>query len=291
MVRTIGVTLVFALSITSTNCAQADLVLQSFNYTGISQSFLVPVGVTSILIDAWGAQGWSGVNAGGFGGYSKGTLSVTPGETLNIFVGGQGTVANVTLTSMGGGFNGGGHGYSNISGATTGGGGGASDVRKGGTTLTNRVIVAAGGGGSADPLGPFGGGGGNGGGTAGTTAPGGGGAGGTQVTGGVTGGAFGLGGNATSGYKGGGGGGWYGGGVSSDAASRGGGGGSSYLGSFLTTALTMSGQQTGNGLVRFTFDDPSVVPEAGPILLWSTLLASVLLFSFVRRGKVTHSPR
>ncbi len=117
---------------------------QTFNFTGANQTFTVPCGVDSLFIQTWGAQGGSGATggggvaggAGGLGGYSEGFLLVTPGQVLNVFVGGQGATPT-------GGFNGGANGGTQNS----GGGGGATDVRVGGTAEANRVITAGGGGG------------------------------------------------------------------------------------------------------------------------------------------------
>ncbi len=117
----------------------------TFNYTGAAQTYTVPAGVTSIQIETWGAQGGNAnTGSGGLGGYAIGELSVTPGEVLDIYVGGQT------------GFNGGGIGglqgnATVINGPDAGNGqsgGGASDVRQGGNTLNDRVIVGAGGGGA-----------------------------------------------------------------------------------------------------------------------------------------------
>lgn len=143
--------------------------LATFNFTGQMQTYTVPNGVYHIAIEALGAQGAdgltkSGLNApgsGGLGGQATGELQVTPGQTLNIFVGGKGNAFN------GAGF--GGHG-GNSNGGT---GGGASDVRVGGTDAINRVIVAGGGGGGGSagcdtPTSGAGGAGGAGGGAAGT---------------------------------------------------------------------------------------------------------------------------
>jgi len=74
--------------------------------TGIAsfqnESFVVPSGVTEITVELWGGGGSGGAalnggdsntavsGAGGGGGYVKATLSVTPGETLTIRVGGGG---------------------------------------------------------------------------------------------------------------------------------------------------------------------------------------------------------
>ncbi len=116
-----------------------------FNYTGAVQTWQVPLGVSSVTIETWGAQGNSNAGgvAGGQGGYATGELTVTGGETLYIYVGGGGS------TTTSGGWNGGGTaGTVGCTGAFGGGGGGASDVRQGGTGLANRVIVGAGGGGA-----------------------------------------------------------------------------------------------------------------------------------------------
>jgi hypothetical protein len=116
-----------------------------FGFTGALQTYTVPAGVNSIQIETWGAEGGSGAvgapasstgGTPGLGGYAKGTLAVTPGQVLNIFVGGQGA-------TPAGGYNGGGSGGS----TDAGGGGGASDVRVGGVAEASRIITAGGGGG------------------------------------------------------------------------------------------------------------------------------------------------
>lgn len=115
-----------------------------FNYTGEVQTFVVPAGVTSINIEAKGAQGAAGNvgtsgavgGPGGLGGSASGTLAVTPGQILNLYVGGAGS-------GQAGGYNGGANGGTQ----DAGGGGGASDVRIGGTAESDRVISAGGGGG------------------------------------------------------------------------------------------------------------------------------------------------
>ena len=115
----------------------------TFNYTGAVQTWVVPPCVTSINVVAAGAKGGGAV--GGNGARITATIAVTPGQTLNIYVGGMGTCGNNS-----GGWNGGGTGYaSNPANVTYNscGGGGATDIRIGGTALANRVIVAGGGGG------------------------------------------------------------------------------------------------------------------------------------------------
>ena len=226
----------------------------TFNFTGAQQSFVVPNGVYSVHIQAWGAQGATDpTDEGGFGGFVEGDLVVTPGQTLEIFVGGRGL--NVANETGGGGFNGGGNARS-TSASIRGGGGGASDVRVNGASFNDRVIVAAGGGGGpCDIAMPIGGnGGGLEGGVSPSLEPGGGG---TQNSGGAgfapaacLDGEFGIGGSsAPNSLCGGGGGGWYGGG-----SGCGGGGGSSYIeGVGLTNGTTTSGQRRGDGLVILTW--------------------------------------
>ena len=233
----------------------------TFNYTGAPQTYTVPAGVNSISIEAYGASGWTGSNPGGDGGYTYGELSVTPGQDLYIYVGGQGTVATGPNVAMGAGWNGGGDGMSNSTGSYVGGGGGASDVRTDlnanpmdPTSLGTRVIVAGGGGGSTNNSGAYGGDGGgavgqDGGQTVAYPV----GTGGTQSAGGAAGGSFGQGGDAIpfsmTPWNGAGGGGWYGGGVST--AHCGGGGGSSYIGGVTAGTMTQ-GVNTGDGYIIIT---------------------------------------
>ncbi len=228
----------------------------TFSYTGAADTYTVPLGVTSIQIEAWGAQGGGSKpcsgpleDDGGLGGYAIGNLAVTPGEVLTVYVGQKPT----TLEGGGvgpGGFNGGGD-----CGQWAGGGGGASDVRQDGVALTDRVVVAGGGGGGNAGC-PHHGAGGDGGGLTGVDGTIGSGfvagTGGTAVAGGIGGGsgtdgALGVGG--TGGYHvAGGGGGYYGGG---GAYAAGAGGGSSFLGG-LTDASTSAGIRTGNGEIIIT---------------------------------------
>ena len=212
--------------------------IMDFNYTGLVQSKTLKPG--TYTIECWGGQGGTYSSyIGGYGGYSKGTITLTEATTVYISVGGAGSSSSTTA-----GFNGGGTGISSGR-----GGGGATDVRIGQNSLYSRVIVAGGGGGAgvtsanANPCGCGGGEyGGDGyyndttgsytigqnrcGGSASQTAGGKTWSTSTQAT-------FGQGGNA-SGYScGGGGGGWYGGGGAydsdSDSDGRWGGGGSGYV--------------------------------------------------------------
>lgn len=270
--------------------------VMNFDYTGSVQTATLAPG--TYTIECWGGQGGTYSSyIGGYGGYSKGTITLTEATTVYISVGGAGSSSSTAA-----GFNGGGTGISSGR-----GGGGATDVRIGQNSLYSRVIVAGGGGGAgvtsanANPCGCGGGEyGGDGyynnttgsyttgqnrsGGSASQTAGGITWSTGTQAT-------FGQGGNA-SGYScGGGGGGWYGGGGAydsdSDSDGRWGGGGSGYVYTsstaknypngcllnsthYLTNAQTIAGDtsftsptgssetgHTGNGFCRITNLNPT----------------------------------
>ncbi len=265
---------------------------QTFYYNGNPQTFVVPGCTSQLTVAAYGAQGGNGTGSnGGWGGSATGSLPVTGGEVLYIFVGGQN------------GFNGGGAGGTNNY-----YGGGESDVRVGGTDISNWVIVAGGGGGGTNQggVGGAGGGGyvcangvggaggtsggpaygqpgGNGtcgsGGNAGSSSSGwsggGGGGGLTSGGGGSTSGGYGandatvgtLGQGGSYGYQNsncscgangsgaGGGGGYYGGGGTSTACCAGGcgGGGSSWASGVMNNLSFSGGVQSGNGQVIITW--------------------------------------
>src|SRR5258705_356547 len=124
--------------------------MEMFNFTGGTQTFVVPAGVTQVRIDAAAAQGGSGetddgLDDGGDGGEIEATIDVTPGETLTVVVGGKGISPKHDFEVAAGGFNGGGD--ARISEHAGGGGGGESDVRQGSGSLDDRVVIADGGGG------------------------------------------------------------------------------------------------------------------------------------------------
>ncbi|MCA6362166.1 MAG: HYR domain-containing protein [Bacteroidetes bacterium] len=243
-----------------------------FNFTGAVQTFLVPPGVTQVTIKTWGAQGGANwVNNTNFGGYVKGTVSVTPGQTLYVYVGGQ-------PTTTAGGFNGGGAG----DGAGKGGGGG-TDVRTISNDLNSRLVVAGGGGGAGywsnlHVVGGAGGGLTGGDGYRNTTSDMGG-LGATQTGPGANGtcvnfnmttmaGGFGFGGTpfgfncGCEGY--GGGGGWYGGAGSGNC--RGGGGGSGYVIPAATNTAMQNGVRAGHGKVVIEYlgtSTPTLTQTAG----------------------------
>ena len=222
----------------------------NFTYTGGVQSFIVPSHATSITITVNGAGGGYAYYNGsvrtnaGKGGSSVGTLSVTPGETYYILVGGTGGSGTSSGGGLGG-YGGGGRGGPASAYAYDGGGGGGMTWFSTQNTFTQgTVILVAGGGGGASTYG-----GGNGGGTTGAGDGGYSGYGGTQSAGGLGGtnngctegsGLAGLGGAwSHCNYGGGGGGGYYGGGAGSSPGA--GGGGSGYVKSNLTAASTTQG--------------------------------------------------
>lgn len=251
------------------NCSQSGgKVTCTFGFTGGTQTWTAPVGVTSAVFDVQGAQGGSDlqgdfINApGGMGGEATATVTVTAGSTVTLVVGGQGhwtqqSGHGASAGSVGpnaGGFNGGGTAIADpgkFLGAGAGGGG-ASDVRIGGTALSNRVIVGGGGGGgggcSSRAGGASGGGGGGLTGVNGKTCLGVGGAGGNQ-DGSAGSGQLGVGG-ASDVSGGGGGGGFYGGGGGSFA---GGGGGS---GHGPTGTTFVSGVRSGDGVITVSYSAP-----------------------------------
>lgn len=223
---------------------------KDFAYNGSVQTLNVPY-AGKYKLEVWGAQGGS-YNSynGGKGGYSYGTITLSKGATLYVYVGGQPASSSSTSTTITGGYNGGGQARVHSYGGTTTycqAGGGATDIRVGQDSLYARVIVAGGGGGSASI-------------NAATTKYGGGTSGGSPVSGfgasqtaGGTNGTFGKGANGyISGYNykyasGGGGGGWYGGGAvnaQSDSATgyrNQNGGGSGYVYTSSTASNCPSG--------------------------------------------------
>ncbi|WP_268828184.1 MULTISPECIES: autotransporter domain-containing protein [Lysobacter] len=120
----------------------------AFGFTGGEQTATVPAGVHSLTVYLSGAQGRAGRGGtgsgpgspggnGGLGGRVRGTLAVTPGMALSIWVGGQGSQA-VNPGGLGDSVDG------------TGSGGGATDLRVGGNGVGNRVGIAGGGGGGGN---------------------------------------------------------------------------------------------------------------------------------------------
>src|SRR2546429_2834847 len=69
---------------------------KTFGYTGQQQTFVVPAGVSHLQVLAVGAHG---AGFGGAGAVVSGTLTVSPGETLYVEVGGGGA-SDVRTISM-----------------------------------------------------------------------------------------------------------------------------------------------------------------------------------------------
>ncbi|GAA1230311.1 hypothetical protein GCM10009665_20890 [Kitasatospora nipponensis] len=126
-----------------------------------TDTFTVPLGVTAVSIDLFGAEGGSAAGyidphpavsgaPGGLGGETRATLPVTPGQTIQLTVG----AAGVPGSSRHGEFaRPGGTGHGRGGGGAHGGGGsggGGSDVRVGGFGGWDRVLVAGGGGGAGN---------------------------------------------------------------------------------------------------------------------------------------------
>ncbi|MCB9315720.1 MAG: HYR domain-containing protein, partial [Lewinellaceae bacterium] len=108
-------------------------IVEVFNYSGSVVDWVVPAGVTSINIEAKGAQGGDNISLNGLGGTGaiiSGDFLVTPGQTIKIVVGQRGK--NATTGNQ---FNG------------AGGGGGGTFVWLNGALQP--LIVAGGGGGSS----------------------------------------------------------------------------------------------------------------------------------------------
>jgi len=277
----------------------------TFSYNGTNgtdgspQSWTVPSGVNLVLVTDFGAQGSSHdmvageqSGSGGLGGESSAGLSVSPGETLIVTVGGQPAGSASALGGYNGGAPGGAPGGVGIAEAGAGGGG-ASDVRQGGGDLAHRVVIAGGGGGGGywdnidntqhnEQNGGFGGGVMGGSGGAGQNGAGSGlgaGGGGSASAGGTGGvgtppdvgnsgnpGTLGDGGSGGTSFTvgAGGGGGYYGGGGGGVTGQPGagnpeyvgngpGGGGSGFIAGGCTVTACSSGVQTGNGSVTIVY--------------------------------------
>ena len=271
-----------------------------YHYTGGIQTFTVPAGVTSISVDAYGASGTTiDPSRGNYdsqlgkGGRVQANLTVTPGDTLYLYVGEAPHYLGYGIQP--GGWNGGGDGPNTGNAGVGFPGGGATDIRIGGTGLNNRVIVAGGGGGKANGITD---GGGHGGGLVGQNGGGGSnsggpryGAGGSQSSGGAGGyawygdgtptytivpssnGQLGQGGTGDT-NSGGGGGGYYGGGGGADA---GGGGGSSYTDPTLSSSVVHTqGVQTGSGQLTITVTQGDGPDAIRPVITVTSGVDTVL---------------
>jgi len=288
----------------------------SFTNVG-AQAFVVPADVHCIEVNAVGAQGGQGTNAtasGGLGGQVLQLMTVLPGQSLLVDVGGAGGDAAGVVPGAGG-FNGGAPGGVGVIGtASGGGGGGASDVRQGGTGPASIAFIAAGGGGTGDnDAGGAGGAGGIAGGNGGGGQVAQGGAGATTQGGGAggdggpasdaslpggdgasgTGGAGGGGVNAVGG-GGGGGGGFFGGGGGGAAGlgfgSGAGGGGGVNLTSLFTIDENngVDANNDGNGAVILTYEVGDTSCLAAPLTI-AKVVGGTVVFPAGTRFDVTIS--
>ena len=121
----------------------------SYEYTGNYETFTAPY-TGFYQVQLWGSQGGQADGtAGGKGAYTQGTIKLTRGETIYVYVG-----QFINGTSNTYGFNGGGRGSYSSHSEYNGNGGGATDVRlvsgewDNETSLASRIMVAAGGGGA-----------------------------------------------------------------------------------------------------------------------------------------------
>lgn len=147
---------------------------QTFGYTGAVQEWIVPES-GEYRLEVWGASGGDGrevnttniiANTGGKGGYTTGVYSLTAGQKVYLYVGGQGEANSSTAyRSFGkGGWNGGGNGGTDNDGTypeSGAGGGGMShisfsnedDVVKDKFDTTSLLLLAGGGGGAGSQYG------------------------------------------------------------------------------------------------------------------------------------------
>ncbi|GAP49801.1 glycine-rich protein [Streptomyces azureus] len=209
-----------------------------FDPTGAREEFQVPAGVTALDVRAWGQGGEGTPSAnGGAGGYTAGTLRVTPGERLSLAVGVQ------RFGDALGGAGGGKHAAV---------GGNSSGVR---TSDGKPLLIAAGGGGGGGGS-PESGQGGPGGGERGQdgTKPERGGKGAAGPTGGAGGGNGSSGADASAGGKGGAGG--------AGSGGEGGGGGAGYAGGGGGGGTDEARGVAGSGAGGSSYVDPDRVTGA-----------------------------
>ena len=261
------------------------------NFDATSDYYLWSAPTTgTYTFQVWGAQGGDALNTSGtvlqtgpLGGYSAGNYPLTSGQTVYVYVGGQGSGSSSLGGAISGGFNGGGIGYNGDANGRAASGGGGSDIRINSNSLANRAIVAGGGGGGkyftgyGTQSGSYGGGtSGQDGATANYAASYGySGKGGTQSAGGAGGanggtassGSSGTGGNGIISHgfgSSGGGGGYFGGGGAGAGMSPG--GGSGYVGGVTSSTITAGNAtmpnpaggnmvgRSGNGYIRITYE-------------------------------------
>lgn len=131
---------------------------QAYSFSGAVEEFVVPDGVTSVTVKAWGAGGGgggiNGANKGGAGGggaFVTGTIPTTPGATLALTVGEGGHAPTATRYVAFG--NGGASGTAQDGSSSRGGGGGGATYVLDGSTILVAAGAGGGGGGGAASFG------------------------------------------------------------------------------------------------------------------------------------------
>ena len=136
----------------------------AFTYTGATQTFTIPAGVTSIQTKVWGAAGAGHdeyySQSGGAGGFGIGTINVSGMSSLNVVVGQGGRGKNTVNPVIGSGNKVATYGHLVLHsngenggwGCVGGTGGGLSGIFNGATNTQSNAIVIAGGGGAAGSL-------------------------------------------------------------------------------------------------------------------------------------------
>jgi hypothetical protein len=301
--------------------ASGTTVTCTYAYTGAEQTFVAPAGVTAYTVTAVGAAGGDSVFpgtpviAGGRAATVTSALTLRPGTTYYVNVGGAGQANTAYQTAIRpGGYNGGGPGgnaatsvtFVQASAQPSGGGATSLQTVSGECNLTGALVVAGGGGGAGGFSAPGGAAGQNGtaGGNFGVDTGGGGGAQSQGGTGGTSPGApveagaagtachGGAGGPATaqrnSNGGGGGGGGLFGGG--GGGSSAGGGGGSSFAAGSPVYGTAAAGRAAS---LTISYVDPSLAtpivdPTVGLVAFGAVSAAGLVIAG--RRRRVTDQP-
>jgi len=148
-------------SIQVVSTPMAESVTSTYNYTGGTQTFTVPSAVLSLSLSVrggaggvGGTDGYTGGTAGTFVGVVSGTIAVTPGQVITIYVGSGGSNGSGCVANSGGGagglnpltgYDGGTGGNAGGTGCSGGGGGGGAATV---VSIAGNTVVAGGGGGS-----------------------------------------------------------------------------------------------------------------------------------------------
>lgn len=108
--------------------------ISKFGFTGTEQQFTAPYS-GYYQMEVWGAAGGRDEHDGGKGGYSTGTVYLSKGDNLYVYVGGQG---GNSVQGIGGGWNGGGDAGNS---GTSGGGGGMTHISTSRNPVDNKAAT------------------------------------------------------------------------------------------------------------------------------------------------------